>query len=88
MRRLGLAATEGWRPSSASTDAGELGNTAGGMFTDSLQHIHEVGVGVDTVQSTGDDQSLDDANVLGAEFSPAKEPGVRPIGTTRSARSG
>jgi hypothetical protein len=42
------------------------------MCTNSLQHIDEIGVRVDTVQAAGDDQTLDDADVLGAEFGPAE----------------
>ena len=65
----------------------ELGDAAGRMFADPLQHIDEVGVRIDAVQSAGDDQTLDDADVLGAEFGPAEEPDLRPMGTTRKARS-
>ena len=53
----------------------ELGDVARGVQGDSLQHVDEVGVGVDSVQTTGDDEGLDDADVLGAEFGPAEEPG-------------
>jgi hypothetical protein len=50
----------------------ELGDAAGRMFADSLQCIDEIGVGINVVQSAGDDQALDDADVLGAEFGPAE----------------
>ena len=50
----------------------ELGDAAGGMFADSLQHIDEISVGINAVQSAGDDQTLDDADVLGAELGPAE----------------
>ena len=46
----------------------ELGDVARGVQGDSLQHVDEVGVGVDSVQTTGDDEGLDDADVLGAEW--------------------
>ena len=39
-----------------------------------LQDIDQVVVGVDAVQATGDDQALQDADMLGAEFGPAKQP--------------
>ena len=42
---------------------GEFCDAAGGMHTDALQDIDEVGVGVDAVQPAGDDQTLDDADM-------------------------
>ena len=54
---------------------GELGDAAGGVQGDSLQNVDQVGVGIDAVQTTGDDEGLDDADVLGTELGPAKEPG-------------
>ena len=54
----------------------EFGDAARGVFTDPLQHIDQVGVWVDAVQSASDDQTLDDADVFGAEFGPAEEPGL------------
>ena len=53
---------------------GEIGDAARWMQGDALQDIDQVGVGVDAVQTAGDDEGLDDADVLGAEFGPAKEP--------------
>ena len=50
----------------------ELGDAAGRMLADPLQYIDEIGVRIDAVQSAGDDQTLDDADVLGAEFGPAE----------------
>ena len=50
----------------------ELGDAAGRMLADSLQHIDQIGGGINVVQSAGDDQTLDDADVLGAEFGPAE----------------
>ena len=44
------------------------------MLADPLQHIDEIGVRIDAVESAGDDQALDDADVLGAELGPAEEP--------------
>ena len=42
----------------------EFGDAAGGMFADPLQHIDEIGVGIDAVESAGDDPTLEDADVL------------------------
>ncbi len=50
----------------------ELGDLAGRMLSDPLQYIDEIGVGINAVQSAGNDQTLDDADVLGAEFGPAE----------------
>lgn len=52
----------------------EFGDAAVGMLADPLQHIDQVGVRIDAVKSAGDDQTLDDADVLGAELAPAKKP--------------
>lgn len=38
---------------------GEFCNAAGGMFTDALQDIDQVGVRIDAMQSAGDYQALD-----------------------------
>jgi len=53
---------------------GELGDPGGGVLTDPLQHVDEVGVHVDLVQPTGGDQALHDADLLGAELAPAEVP--------------
>ena len=52
----------------------ELGDAGSGVLGDALEHIDEVGVGIDAVQATGHDQALDDADVAGAELCPAKKP--------------
>ena len=44
------------------------------MVGDALEDVGEVGVRVDAVHLAGDDQALEDADVLGAELGPAKEP--------------
>ena len=44
------------------------------MLTDALQHIDEVRVRVDALQTAGGDQALHDSNVLGADFGPTEEP--------------
>ena len=53
---------------------GEFCDAAGGMHADALQDIDEVGVGIDVVQATSDDERLDDADMLGAELGPAEQP--------------
>ena len=45
------------------------------MLADTLQDVDQVGVGIDAVEPTGDDQALDDADLFGTELSPAEEPG-------------
>ena len=52
----------------------ELGDTGGGVDRDALQHVDEVGVGIDVVQPARDDQALDDADMLRAEFRPTEIP--------------
>lgn len=44
------------------------------MDGDPLQHVHQIDVGVDTVEHAGGDQALDAPHVLGAHFGPAEEP--------------
>ena len=50
------------------------------MLCDALQDVDQVRVDVDLVQSTGHDQRLDDADVLGAELCPAEVPVLAPHG--------
>ncbi len=52
----------------------ELGDLGGRVQRDALEHIDEVGVGIDAVEAASDDQTLDDADVAGAEFGPAEKP--------------
>jgi len=44
------------------------------VLADALQHVHQVGVRIQVVQFAGGDQALDDPQVFGTEFSPAKKP--------------
>lgn len=44
------------------------------MLADTLQHIHELIVRVDVVQPTGRQQTLHNADVLGAKLCPAEQP--------------
>ena len=50
----------------------QFSDPAGRLFADPLQRIDEVNVRIDAVQATGDDQTLDDTDVFGAEFGPAE----------------
>jgi hypothetical protein len=49
-------------------------NPRSGVLGDALQDIDEIGIRIDAVQSASDDQTLDDSDVSGAEFGPAKKP--------------
>ena len=53
---------------------GELGHSSSGILADALQNIDEVGVRIDAVQTAGDDQTLHDADLLSAQFSPGEKP--------------
>jgi hypothetical protein len=57
----------------------------GRMLADTLEHIDDVGVRIDSVQAACDDQALDDTDVFGAQLRPAEIPnfaahGNRPQG--------
>jgi hypothetical protein len=47
------------------------------VFTDSLQHIDQIGMRIDIMQPAGDQQALYNANL----FSPDLGPGAQPIFT-------
>ena len=51
----------------------EFDHAAGRMLANPLQHIDEVGVGIDIVQPAGLQQTLDDAHMLGAQLGPAEQ---------------
>jgi len=53
---------------------GEFVDAAGWMLTDSLQDVDQIVVGVDLVESAGDDQTLHDPDLPGTEFGPAEQP--------------
>jgi hypothetical protein len=53
---------------------GQLGNLRRGVLRDAQEHIDKIGIGINAVQSAGDDQALDYSDISGAEFGPAKEP--------------
>jgi hypothetical protein len=57
---------------------GEFRDTGGGVLANTLQYIDEIGVRIDAVQTTGDDQALHDADVLGTELSPTEIPVLPP----------
>lgn len=52
----------------------EFVDAAGRMPTDPLQHIDQIVVGIDLVESAGDDQALHDPDLPGTEFGPAEQP--------------
>jgi hypothetical protein len=52
----------------------QLSDSAGGVNADPLQHIDQVGIGVDTMQAARDDQTLHDADMLGTELGPTEQP--------------
>jgi hypothetical protein len=51
----------------------QFGDSRSGVLRDALQDINEIGIRIDAVQSAGDDQTLDDSDVSGAEFGPEKK---------------
>ena len=53
---------------------GEVGDLAGGVVTDPLEHIDEVGVGIDTLEPAGHQQALDDADALCADLRAGGQP--------------
>ena len=65
----------------------EFVGSAGRMLADPLQHIDQIVIGIDLVNSVGHDQAMHDPDVFGPEFGPAEHPILRPIGIARSARS-
>ena len=50
------------------------------MGRDPLQHIDQVVVGIDPLQAAGGDQALHDADVVGPQLGPAKQPAAPPHG--------
>ena len=63
---------------------GEFCDAAGGMHADALQDIDEVGVGIDVVQATSDDERLDDADMLGPSSVQQNNHDFLPMGITGS----
>ena len=53
---------------------GELRDIGGRVLADALEHIDQIGIGVDVVQATGGDQALRDPHVFRADLGPAEEP--------------
>ena len=45
-----------------------------GMGIDALQHIDQVDVGIDALEATGGQQTVDDADVTRAHFRPTEQP--------------
>ena len=52
----------------------EFGDASGRLYSDTLQHVDEVGVRIDVVQPESDDEALHDPDVLRAELGPTKIP--------------
>lgn len=50
----------------------EFSNARRRVYGDALEHINQVRVRIDAVQSARNDQALNDTNVSRAELSPAK----------------
>jgi hypothetical protein len=44
------------------------------MNRNTLQHIHQVGRRIDTLHLTGHNQTLDNSDMLRAQFGPAEHP--------------
>ena len=53
---------------------GEFLHPAGGMVSHSLQHIHQIVIGIDLVQTTGEDQGLGNAHMVRSHLGPGEEP--------------
>jgi len=51
-----------------------LGHILGGVCANPLENVHEVIVGIDALEPAGAEEALDDAQVLGSELCPTKEP--------------
>ena len=49
-------------------------NLQGRMGIDALEHIDEVDIGIDALQATGGQQTVDDAHLPSTYFGPAKQP--------------
>ena len=52
----------------------KLIDESGGVLSDTLQDINEIGERIDTVKSTGGEQALHEADEPGADFGPTKQP--------------
>ena len=49
------------------------------MLADTLEHVDEIVVRIEFMQSTGRNQALDDADMLGAELGPAEHPVMKRV---------
>ena len=56
------------------TSRGQIHDITGRVQTDALQHVHQVGVGIHSVQFARADQALDDPKVFRPQFCPAEHP--------------
>ena len=46
----------------------------GGMGIDALEHIDQIDIGIDALEATGGQQTLDDADMARADFRPTEQP--------------
>ncbi len=53
---------------------GEQVDVGSGVLADALEHIDQVVVGIDAVQTAGNDEALNDADMFGAELRPGEHP--------------
>ena len=58
----------------------QIDDLAGGMFTDALKDIDQVGVRIDALQPASHQQALDETDALGTDFGPSEQPilAIRP----------
>jgi hypothetical protein len=49
-------------------------NLQGRMGIDALEHIDEVDIGIDALEATGGEQTVDDSYMPSPHFRPAKQP--------------
>ena len=52
----------------------EVGDLARRVFTDALQDVDQVGVGIYALEPAGDQQALGDADAFGADLGPGEQP--------------
>ena len=53
---------------------GEELDLKGGMGIDALEDIDEIDIGIDALEATGGQQTLDDADMAGTHFRPTEQP--------------
>ena len=63
----------------------ELDDALCRVLADALQDIDEVGVGIHALEPAGHEETLDDADALGAELRPREQPVASPGGNRTQA---